>query len=67
LWLAGHPLGLGCRPLGESRGCGRGKSVPMLEEVRSTCGSFYLQGRVDVEEDVDPGDKEEMGDDEEEA
>lgn len=30
------------------------------------CGSFYLQGRVDVE-DVDPDDKEEMGDDEEEA
>jgi hypothetical protein len=39
----------------------------MLEEVRSTCGSFYPQGRVDVEEDVDPGDTEEMGDDEEEA
>jgi hypothetical protein len=29
------------------------------------CRSFYLQGRVDVE-DVDPVDKKEMGDDEEE-
>jgi hypothetical protein len=58
LWVArSHPLGLGCRPLGEGLWKGEECSNVRRGEI---CGSFYLQGRVDVE-DVDPDDKRRNG------
>jgi hypothetical protein len=62
------PLRAGLPPLGEGLWKGEEYSNVRRGEI---CGSFYLQGRLDVDvdvdvEDVDPDDKKEMGDDKEE-